>query len=350
MQAPDLIDLRSDTVTKPTELMREAMASAEVGDDVYGEDPSVNRLQEMAAAKFGREAALFVPSGTMGNQIAIHVHTRPGQEVITESRSHILDYEMAAMAAISGVIPRSIPTAAGILSWKQIESCIRPSVYYLASTGLIALENTHNMAGGTIYSAAEIEDICVHAHAAGIPVHLDGARIFNAAAALGIEVATLCRGVDSIMFCLSKGLAAPVGSLLVGSHSFIDRARSVRKMLGGGLRQAGVLAAAGIIALDQMARRLTDDHANAQLLATKLSEIPGLDVNPSQVRTNIVIVGLSRSGRTSQELSDRLRSRGLLVGIVNSQSIRLLTHVDVTREQAIRAAGIFSELMQSFRV
>jgi len=206
------------------------------------------------------------------------------------------------------------------------------------------------MAGGTIYSAAEIEDICLHAHAAGIPVHLDGARIFNAAAALGIEVATLCRGVDSIMFCLSKGLAAPVGSLLVGSHSFIDRARSVRKMLGGGLRQAGVLAAAGIIALDQMARRLTDDHANAQLLATKLSEIPGLDVNPSQVRTNIVIVGLSRSGRTSQELSDRLRSRGLLVGIVNSQSIRLLTHVDVTREQAIRAAGIFSELMQSFRV
>src|SRR5512136_1411165 len=227
----DWVDLRSDTVTKPTPEMRQAMASAEVGDDVYLEDPTVNRLQERAAQIVQKEAALFVPSGTMGNQIAIRVHTSPGQEVITEAHAHIYEYEMAAMAAISGVQPRPVPAPDGILDWDRIRAAIRPKMYYRAQTGLIELENTHNMAGGSVYTRVQIDEICGHAHDAGLPVHMDGARIFNAAAALGENVSHLVRGCDSVMFCLSKGLAAPVGSMLVGTGSFIDKARSIRKML-----------------------------------------------------------------------------------------------------------------------
>jgi len=346
MSSPDFIDLRSDTVTKPTEEMRVAMATAQVGDDVYGEDPTANRLQDRAAEVMGKEAALFVPSGTMGNQIAIRLHTRPGQEVITEASSHVYNYELAAMSALSGVMARPVAAADGILSWPQIESAIRARIYYVAQTGLIVLENTHNMAGGTVYTAEQTDAICEHAHAVGLPVHLDGARIFNAATSLGVDVATLSRHCDSVMFCLSKGLGAPVGSMLAGSRDFIERARSVRKLLGGGMRQVGVLAAAGLVALEKMPRRLEEDHENAALLARLLQRIPVLDVDPGRVRTNVVIVGLARSGLASSRLATMLRTEGVLVGIVDDLTIRLLTHLDVARNQIEQAADVFRRVLR----
>ncbi len=318
--------------------MRAAMASAEVGDDVYLEDPTVNRLQERAAQIMGKEAALFVPSGTMGNQIAIRVHTTPGQEVITEGCAHIYEFEMAAMAAISGVLARPIPAPDGILNWEMIRKAIRPKIYYRAQTGLIALENTHNMAGGTVYSKDQIDDICNHAYEAGLPVHLDGARIFNAAAALNIDVASLVQGCDSVMFCLSKGLSAPVGSMLAGKRAFIEKARSVRKLLGGGMRQVGVLAAAGLIALEKMPARLQIDHQNARLLAELLSKSPELDSDPAKVRTNILMVGVGRTGLDGNQLVARVKEKGVLVSALDSSRLRLVTHLDVTREQMFQAA------------
>jgi threonine aldolase len=339
------IDLRSDTVTKPTPEMRAAMAAAEVGDDVYLEDPTVNRLQQRAAEIFGKEAGLFVPSGTMGNQIAVRLHTSPGQEVIIEQRGHIFNYELAAMAAISGCLARPVFAQDGILSWDLIRGAVAPKIYYRASTGLVSLENTHNMAGGTVYTAAQIDAICGHCHEAGLPVHLDGARIFNAAVALKTEVATLSRSCDSVMFCLSKGLAAPVGSMLVGSAKFIDKARSVRKMLGGGMRQVGVLAAAGLIALEKMPARLAEDHSNAKLLAGLLYGLPGLDVSPKEVHTNIVVVGVSRTGRNSGEFQALLKRKGVLAGTVDDTTLRLLTHLDVKTEDMHRVATVFKDVL-----
>ncbi len=339
------IDLRSDTVTRPTSEMRAAMAAAEVGDDVYMEDPTVNHLQTRAAEIFGKEAALFVASGTMGNQIAVRVHTSPGQEVITEGHAHIYEFEMAALAAISGVQARPVPAPDGILDWGRIQAAIRPKLYYRAQTGLVELENTHNMAGGSVYTRAQIDEICSHAHDAGLPVHMDGARIFNAAAALGENVANLVRGCDSVMFCLSKGLSAPVGSMLVGTGSFIDKSRSIRKMLGGGMRQAGVLAAAGLIALEKMPARLIEDHQNARLLADLLNEIPELDVEPSKVRTNIFMVGISRTGLNSEQLAACLKERGVLVSQLDPARIRLVTHNDVNRAQMYEAAGIIKGVL-----
>jgi threonine aldolase len=340
-----IIDMRSDTVTKPTAEMRAAMAAAEVGDDVYLEDPTVNRLQERAAEIMQKESALFVPSGTMGNQIAVRLHTRPGQEVITEGRGHIYNYEMAAMAALSGVLARPVGTQEGILSWDLIEPLIAPGIYYRAQTGLVTLENTHNMAGGTVYTAEQVRSICERAHAVGLPVHMDGARIFNAATALGTTAAELCGRCDSVMFCLSKGLGAPVGSMLAGSAEFINRARSVRKMLGGGMRQAGVLAAAGLIALEKMPARLCEDHENARRLADLLANIHTLDLDPSRVRTNILVVGISRTGYDSGQLSALLKRKGVLVGTVNSTTLRLLTHLDISRGQIQEAAGAFTAVL-----
>src|SRR5580704_16175458 len=266
-----MIDLRSDTVTRPTPAMREAMASAEVGDDVYGEDPTVNRLEKEAAEVFGREAAIFVPTGTMGNQIAIRLHTRHGQEVICEARSHVLDWEMAMVAAFSGCQARTVAADRGILTWDHVKQAIGPKIYYRAQTGLICLENTHNMAGGTVTPLSVMREIWDGAREAGLPVHLDGARVFNAAVALGISVKELTRGFDTVMFCLSQGLGAPLGSMLVGSREAIDEARVFRKALGGGMRQAGILAAAGLIALKEMPARLKEDHANARLLAEAIA-------------------------------------------------------------------------------
>jgi threonine aldolase len=342
------IDLRSDTVTKPTSEMRAAMAAAEVGDDVYLEDPTVNRLQKRASEIFQKEAALFVPSGSMGNQIAVRLHTSPGQEMITEERGHIYNYEMAAMSAISGVLARPIHAEDGILRWDLVSPAIRPRVYYRAQTGLIALENTHNMAGGTVYTPHQVEEICAKAHEAGLPVHMDGARIFNAAVALNTDVASLTGPCDSVMFCLSKGLAAPVGSMLLGSRDFIDRARSLRKMLGGGMRQVGILAAAGLIALEKMPARLSEDHANARLLAELLEDIPGLSLSSSKVRTNILVVRITCAELDSAKLALLLQKNGVLVGTIDPRTIRLLTHLDVSRDQIQRAAQVFREVLETF--
>lgn len=331
------IDLRSDTVTKPTAEMRQAMAQAEVGDDVYLEDPSVNRLQDRTAEIFGREAALFVPSGTMGNAICVKLHTEAGQEVIVEENGHIYNYELAGMAVIANALPRPIPSDGGLLDWPTIEAAIRPKVYYRAPTALVCLENTHNMAGGAVMSKARMYEICHRAHEAGLPVHLDGARIFNAAAALDDSVAELTRPFDSVMFCLSKGLGAPAGSMILGSRAFIERARVWRKLLGGGMRQVGILAAAGLVALERMPQRLREDHANAQLLARGLAEIPGIEIDPERVRTNILIFDATATGLDSSTFSQRLKERGVLANGINPREMRMVTHYDVTREDCLEA-------------
>ena len=337
-----MIDLRSDTVTKPTPAMRRAMAEADVGDDVYGEDPTVNRLQERAAEIFEKEAAIFVPTGSMGNQTAVKVHTRPGQEVVIEERGHIFNYEMATMSAFAGTIARPVKSqdGSGLLRWDEIASAIHvQSAYYVAPTGLIAIENSHNLAGGSVMTRERAEDICARAHERNLPVHLDGARIFNAAVALNDSVANLARPADSVMFCLSKGLGAPVGSMLLGERAFIDEARVVRKMLGGGMRQAGVLAAAGLVALEESPKGLSEDHANAKRLAEGLAELPGIKIDPEKVVTNIVIFDVSDTAQTADAICAQLREHGVLASGFGT-SIRMVTHYDVSRagiENALRA-------------
>jgi len=339
-----IVDLRSDTVTRPTPAMRKAMAEAEVGDDVYGEDPTINRLQELAAQIFGREGALFVPSGSMGNLLAIKTWAQPGMEVICEQRAHIYQYEMASMSAIAGCLPCTTPAPDGILSWDLIEPLIRPKMYYRSQTGLIELESTHNMQGGSVYPPEIIDDICDHARAAGIPVHLDGARIFNAATALGKSVAEITRQVDSVMFCLSKGLCAPVGSMLVGSRDFIDKARIGRKLLGGGMRQAGVLAAAGLVALEEMPKHLACDHKNARHLAEGLARIKGITLDPKKVVTNILIFDLRGTGCTAADLCAELAKRQILCNPTAKYSVRMVTHHDVDRAGIDRALATMSEV------
>jgi threonine aldolase len=324
--------------------MRRAMADAEVGDDVYGEDPTVNRLQERAAEVFQREAALFLPSGTMGNQTAIRIHTCPGQEVICEERAHIFNYEMAMLAQFSGCVARPIATVDGLLRWKDISSRIAAPTYYLAQTGLISVENSSNMWGGIVYPPAITDEICDGAKQAGLPVHLDGARIFNAAVALGRPVAEITRKFDSVMFSLSKGLGAPAGSMLVGSRDFIDEARKVRKALGGGMRQVGILAAAGIIALEKHPARLHEDHENARFLAEGLAEIPGIGIVPSRVSTNILIFDISATGMNSTEFSRRLAEQNVLANGVNPETMRFVTHMDVERAACERALQVVEKL------
>jgi threonine aldolase len=335
----NVIDLRSDTVTKPTPAMRRAMAEAEVGDDVYGEDPTVNRLQERAAEILEKEAAIFVPTGSMGNQTAVKLHTRPGQEVVIEERGHIFNFEMATMAAFSGCVARPVHShdGSGILTWEEIAGAIHANAaYYVAPTGLIAIENSHNLAGGSVMTRARTEEICKNARALKLPVHLDGARIFNAATALGETVANLARPADSVMFCLSKGLGAPVGSMLLGKREFIDEARVVRKMLGGGMRQAGVLAAAGLVALEDTPKRLPEDHENARRLADGLAELPGVKIDPEKVVTNIVNFDIAETGMTADAFSGRLRERGVLAAGFGT-SIRMVTHFDVSRADIDKA-------------
>jgi threonine aldolase len=337
------VDLRSDTVTRPSDEMRRAMAAAEVGDDVYGEDPTVNKLQKRAAEIFGKEAALFVPTGCMGNLIAIKIWTHHGNEVLCEDRSHVNLYELASMSAIAGCMPRAVRGGAdGILTWKQIEPAIRPKIYYDSQTALVCLENTSNMAGGTVYTTGRVDEICDRAHALGLKVHLDGARIFNAAAALGDNVANMTRNVDSVMFCLSKGLGAPVGSMILGSREFIERARVYRKMFGGGMRQVGVIAAAGLIALENSPSRLHEDHANARHLAEGIAKSPGLKIDPASVKTNIVIFDCSASGMNAVELCDALHERGVWAQDTAFHSVRMVTHWNVTQtgiDRAIQELG-----------
>ena len=340
-----MIDLRSDTVTKPTPQMRQAMANAEVGDDVYGEDPTVNQLERRAALITGKEAALFVPTGTMGNTIAIKLHTEHGQEVICESRAHILNYELSMMAWFAGCVARPITTLDGLLSWEKIRAEIRPLGPHAAPTGLVEIENSHNMAGGTVYPLETIREIAHEAHQLGLPVHMDGARLFNAAVASGHSVAEIVAPVDSVMFCLSKGLGAPVGSLLAGTRAAMDRGRLLRKRLGGGMRQAGILAAAGLIALEEMPARLAQDHANAHWLATQIADLNGFLIDPAKVKTNIAIFDVTGTGMAAPAFSDALKQRGVLMNAINARDIRLVTHYDVDRAsceaafEAVRAVS-----------
>jgi len=322
--------------------MRQAMAAADVGDDVYLEDPTVNRLQARAAEIFGREAGLFVPSGSMGNLACIMAQSTRGQEVICEAEGHVYGYEMASMSAVGGVLPRVVPAHEGIMNWEQIAPAIRERSYYRPQTALIALENSHNMAGGTVYPTARVDDICDRAHEAGLKVHLDGARIFNAAVYLGENVAEMTKKCDSVQFCLSKGLGAPVGSMIVGTRELVERCRVVRKMLGGGMRQVGVVAAAGLVALEEGPRRLHFDHENARLLAVGLAHVPRLRIDPEKVQTNIVIYDVGETGLSARQLVERLGKYNVLAGAVDGRRVRMVTHLDVDRhdiETAIRIIG-----------
>jgi threonine aldolase len=340
-----IIDLRSDTVTKPSPAMRRAMAAAEVGDDVYLEDPTVNRLQDRAAEIFGREAGLFVPSGSMGNLTCIMAQSERGQEVICEAAGHIYNYEMASMSALAGVLPRVIPTGDGILTWEQIAPAIREKTYTRPQTALVALENTHNMAGGTVYPTRLAHIICDKAHEAGLRVHLDGARVFNAAAHAGQSVAEITKKFDSVQFCFSKGLGAPVGSMIVGSRDFIEHCRIIRKMLGGGMRQVGVLAAAAAVALEEGPKRLHIDHENAQRLAQGLANLPRMRIQPETVQTNIVIFDVSETGLATSEFLKRLAARKVLAGPVDARRVRMVTHLDVDRGDIEQALQVIEEVV-----
>jgi threonine aldolase len=340
------IDLRSDTVTKPTEAMRRAMANAEVGDDVYGEDPTVNRLEELAAEKLGKEAALFVTSGTMGNQVAVLTHTRSGEEIILEADSHIFYYESAAASAFAGVQTRTVKGQRGAMDPTEVEQAVRGVNIHFPRTALICLENTHNRAGGAVLPLANMQAIYEVAQRKQVPVHLDGARLFNAAAALQQDVRKITQYADTVQVCFSKGLGAPIGSILAGSREFIEKARFWRKRMGGGMRQAGVIAAPAIIALTEMTERLSEDHANARYLAQALANIKGLQVNLDSVETNIVIADVSATGKHALEILDALAAEGVLAVDFGDTLIRFVTHKDASRSDLEEAVGRIQRVMQ----
>ena len=340
-----MIDLRSDTVTKPNEQMRRAMAEAEVGDDVYGEDPTVNRLEARAAEILGKEAALFVPTGTMGNTIGIKLLTEHGQEVVCDSRAHILDWELSMLAWFTGCLIRAVPTDNGILTWDAIKSVVKPVGPHWAPTGAIEIENTHNMGGGRVYPQAVIDEICDEAHAVGVPVHMDGARLFNAAEAAGRPVREIVAKVDTVTFCLSKALGAPVGSMVAGPRALMDKGRLLRKRLGGGMRQAGVLAAAGLIALEEGPKGLAADHGNAKYIAGRLATMERISVFP--VETNIVIYDVSATGRSSKEISAALKARGVLMNGFTDKLMRAVTHRDVSRAECETAMDVLEEVVRA---
>jgi len=337
------VELRSDTFTLPTESMRNAMATAELGDDVWDEDPTIHRLQDRAAEMVGKEASLFVPSGTMGNLCALISHARPGQEIILEIDSHIFQNEVAGASVVGGLQLRPLDTQDGRLRPDQVGAAIRPADIHEPSTGLLCLENTHNRKGGTCLTPTQTRALCAVAHEAGFPVHLDGARVFNAAVALKVDVRELTAPVDSVMFCLSKGLSAPVGSMLAGSAAFIDHARRMRKMVGGGMRQAGVLAAAGLCALNEMVDRLADDHANARRLADGLQGLPGVEVDLSRVETNMVF-GDCRPPLTAGEFIDRCREVGVMLDQASPHRWRMVTHRGVSADDVDYAIAAVQRL------
>ncbi|MFA5873084.1 MAG: low-specificity L-threonine aldolase [Anaerolineales bacterium] len=324
----EFVDLRSDTVTKPTPAMREAMAKAEVGDDVYGEDPTVNRLQEMAAEMMGKEAGLFVASGTMGNLAGVLAHCQRGDEVIVGNKAHTFLFEAGGISVLGGVHSCQLPNQPdGSLALEDIEAAIRPDDPHDPITRLICLENTHNRCGGTYQTPEYMNRVSEFARGRGLSVHLDGARIFNAAAVQGIKAKELAGPVDSVMFCLSKGLCAPVGSVLCGSKEFIRKAHRLRKMLGGGMRQAGILAAAGIVALETMTGRLSEDHARARKLADGLKQVPGLVLDPEVPATNMVFLSLTPEVKSdTSEVVEKLKRRGILAGVTGQRSFRLVLH------------------------
>ena len=341
-----IVDLRSDTVTLPTPAMRQAMLEAELGDDVMGEDPTVNRLEALAADKVGKEAALFVPSGTMGNLVSVLTHCQRGDEIIVGDEAHIFVYEVAGASAFGGVQIRLIPNQRnGMLDPQKVLEAIRGEDIHLPPTRLVCLENTHNRCGGCVLSPEQMDSICVPVRERGIAVHLDGARIFNAAVSLGVEAKELTGNVDSVMFCLSKGLCAPVGSLVASSEEFIRRARKNRKMLGGGMRQAGVLAAAGIVALTEMVDRLEEDHRNARILAEGLAEIVGLDVDLDTVQSDIVIFRVVSEKATALQVQAALRTEGVKVSYYGGKLMRAVTHYGIEEDDIRYALGAFEKVM-----
>lgn len=344
------IDLRSDTVTKPTEEMRKAMYEAEVGDDVYGEDPTVLRLEELAASMLGKEAALFVTSGTQGNQVGIATHVSTGEEVITEAQAHIFYYEAAAISVFNGAQVRQIPTDNGIMTPEQIRRAIRPKDVHQPRTALIAVENTHNRAGGTVWPLEALKGVREVADNAGIPVHMDGARVFNAAVALGVPVSEVVKDVETISICLSKGLCAPVGSVLVGPRDFIERSRQWRKRMGGGMRQAGVIAAPGIVALTKMVERLAEDHENARFLAEKLATMDGVHVALDKVETNIVIADIANTGLSVPDFLSRLKEQNVLATSFGESLVRFVTHHDVTRKDLESTVDAVHHVVNGARV
>lgn len=341
----ETIDLRSDTVTKPSREMREAMLAAEVGDDVYGEDPTVNRLQKSVAEILDKEAALFVPSGVMANQLAIKVQTQPGDEVIVESESHIFNFETAGAAFLSNVQLCTVKGTCGVLKAEQVEQSIRPAIYYNPKTSLVCLENTHNKAGGTIYPLEEIQRIHDLARKKNLALHLDGARLWNASLATGISPKEYARYFDTVSVCFSKGLGAPVGSAIVGSHEKIESARKYRKIFGGGMRQIGILAAGALFALDRNLERLKEDHDKAKWLAKQLSDIPGIKLDLNSVQTNIIIFSLSGRTESSVELISKLKARGILISEMGISTLRAVTHLDVSMDQIKEASAVIKSLL-----
>jgi len=349
LAAGSTIDLRSDTVTHPTPAMREAMYRAEVGDDVYGEDPSVNRLEELAAEKVGKDAALFVPSGTMGNAIALLTHCRRGDEIVMGDRSHTYLYEVGGHARLNGSSARPVPNLSdGTLDREKLARAFLGDDVHEARTGLLSIENTHNMCGGRALSPATLRELAAPARRRGIPVHMDGARLFNAAVALGLPASALAAEVDSVMFCLSKGLSAPVGSMLAGSAAFIAEARRGRKLLGGGMRQAGILAAAGILALTDMVERLAEDHANAHRLADGLANIPGIAITPETVETDILFFGVLDAQGQPGEVAPLVAAaalEGVLLSGGDDGRIRAVTHYGISADDIERALGVLARAM-----
>lgn len=341
------IDLRSDTVTHPTPAMRAAMSQAPVGDDVYGEDPTVNRLQELAASLVGKEAALYVPSGTMGNLASILAHCQRGDEVMLGDKSHTFLYEAGGISVLGGIHSRQLTNQPdGSLLLSELEEGLRGSDSHFPPSRLVCLENTHNRCGGTCQTPEYFQQVSGFAGRHGLKIHLDGARIFNAAAAQNVDVTAFAQHVDSLTFCLSKGLAAPVGSVVCGTREFIQRVHRQRKLLGGGMRQAGILAAAGIVALETMPGRLGEDHARARALAKRLEETPGLIVNPPA--TNMIFLSLADFVPLSaKEAAEKMKARGVLVGIVGPRQFRLVTHYEIDDAGVDRAASVFAEVLQA---
>lgn len=345
----DIVDFRSDTVTKPTQEMRKAMCEAEVGDDVYGEDPTIRRLEALGARMVGKESAVFVPSGTMGNQVSILAWTGRGDEIILEEQAHIFMYEVGGPAVLSGVQARTIPGRHGVMGLDALKGAIRKPNIHFPRTTLLCLENTHNRSGGCILPLEYMKQVSDLARESGIAVHLDGARLFNAAVGLGVDAPEITKHVDSVQFCLSKGLCAPVGSLVAGPKEFVDRARKYRKLLGGGMRQAGILAAAGIVALEKMVSRLAEDHANAKIIAEALSRIPGLAIDMKSVQTNMVIVDTHGLGITGDEFAALMKGYGVLFNVAFPYRVRIVTHHDVSRQDCQEGIRRICEAVTNLR-
>jgi len=341
-----VIDLRSDTATRPTAAMRAAMAAAEVGDDVVDEDPSINRLQQRIADMLGKEAALFVPSGTMSNQIGVRIHCQPGDEIILEESAHIYAYEQGGVAQLSGCATRTVKGEYGIFTLSQVQELLRPDNCHYARSRLLCVENTSNRGGGRVWPLERIREICDWAHAHGLATHLDGARLFNAAVATGIPAAEWCKSFDTVSVCFSKGLGAPVGSAICGTKQHIDKAVRVRKVFGGGMRQAGIIAAGALHALEHHVERMADDHKNAARFADLIRDVEGLCVDPERIETNIIFFHVDPKLGTAAEFAARLKARGLLVGALFKQQIRAVTHLDVSEEQIEHAGAIMREVAE----